>query len=592
MIANLTDDRSSLLQFVRQHNLTRLLLLAALGLLLAGCSTPATQPPASPATAGTINQPPAALPAKPEQAFDTSALEAVTSTALTDGTLAARIQRNEILARGLDATTLTLINARLAWLDGEIERARALLDEASTSNIEGRELLLAERQSMAQAQRQWLRAARLAWQRSKLSTGEALANRQEDIFTNLLRLGEQPLRRAAVSAADSEWSGWITLAEAYRKGRNSVLGWLERNPGHRAIDAPPVGLSLWLTQRPPKQLAVLLPLSGRLQQAGEAVLDGLVRGLYEQYQDPDARPALMTIDTETISDASTAYRNAVSAGADFVIGPLTREQVQSAIRARQRPVPQLALNRPAAALPDDTENWAAISLSPEDEAAQIAELAFGDGLRRAMIVRPASDWGRRLESALVNRWRSLGGLVVDVAEIDSQTPASKTISETLGAANSEARIRAMEDAFVAPVSARARRRGDFDVLFLLAPDPGTARELRPLLVFHYAGDVPVYSPASVYSGNRRARNQDLNGLHFVEIPAVLDAAEIDRFTRLRALGRDAVTLLDHWEQTQASDRAPVFGGSGVLRRFPDGNVQRELTPTFFDGDTIRRTPLR
>jgi outer membrane PBP1 activator LpoA protein len=591
MIANLTAACSLLSQWIHQTAWHRVLPAVAIALLVAGCSAPAPIPQ-PPVTKGTINQPPPALPAKPEQAFDTSALESVTTTALTEGTLAAKIQRNEFLSRGLDATTLALINARLAWLDGDVARAHDLLDEASTANAEGRELLLAERQSMAHAQRQWLRAAQLAWQRIKLSKPEDIAARREEIFANLARLNVQQLRRAAMSGSDEEWSGWVTLVEAYQKGRDSVLDWIANNPAHPAIEAPPAGLSLWLTQRAPRKVAVLLPLSGRLQQAGEAVLDGLVQGMYGLYRDPTARPQLMTLDTESEADAITAYQKAVTAGADFVIGPLTREQVQTAIQAGSRPVPQLALNRPAAAFPGDAANWAALSLSPEDEAAQIAELAFGDGRRRAMIVRPATEWGQRLEAALINRWRSLGGQLIDVAEIDSQSPASTVISETLGAADSEARIEAVEEAFVAPVSARARRREDFDVLFLLAPDPATARELRPLLVFHYAGDVPVYSPASVYSGNRQARNQDLNGLNFVETPAVLEAASIDRFTRLRALGRDAVTLLDHWQQVQQSTVAPVFGETGLLQRQLDGNVQRELIPTLFDGDTIRRAPLR
>ncbi len=556
--------------------------------LLAACASP--PPPPEPVDRGTINQPPPALPAEPEQAFDTDALSQVTDVALSTGTLAARIERNDILSRGLDATTLALINARLAWLDGDVSMAMQQLDSAATANVEGRELVLAERQSIAAQQRQWLSAAKFAWQRGKLQPDQS-GDRGDELFANLMRLTEQQLLRAQLAGGAPEWAGWVDLALAYRGGREQVLSWIASHDGHPAIDNPPAALNRWLTQQPPAKVALLLPLSGRLQQAGEAVLEGAVQSLYERYREAGTRPELITIDTTSTSDALTAYRRAVSAGADFVIGPLTRERVEAASMMGRRSVPQLALNRPASLLPGEAEQWAAISLSPEDEARQLADLAFGDGRRRAVIVRPDSDWGRRLEAALVDRWRSLGGRLVSVAEIEPQVPATQTLSNTLGAADSEQRITAVEDAFAAPVSARARRRADFDVIFLMAPDPATARELRPLLVYHYAGDVPVFGPASVYSGNQQARNQDLNGLVFVETPAVLQAATVDRFTRLRALGNDAVLMMDHWQQTQASATAVVSGKSGMLSRQPDGSVRRELIATRFDGDNIEKAPL-
>lgn len=566
--------------------------LLAVVLLTAGCETTPSMPEPIIQDTGTITQPPPAIPATPEQSLDRDALDAVTDIALSNGTLAARIERNQRLSRGLDATTLALINARLAWLDGDLRGAQILLDEAATSNVEGRELILAERQKFAEARREWLAAARLAWQRWRLQLPNTGAARQEEIFSNLSQLSEQQLLRAELAARDPVWGGWIRLANAYRAGKPAVAAWIDQHADHPAIAAPPAALGEWLAQRPPATVAVLLPLSGRLQQAGEAVLEGIVEGLYQRYRDPADRPMLRALDTEAAADATIAYHQAVSAGADFVIGPLTRERVDMAARMQQRPVPQLALNRPDAPFSTAMRDWAALSLAPEDEAAQLADTAFGDGLRHALIIRPDTDWGRRMEMAVTARWRALGGTLVPTATTKSSDPASTVIGSALGATDSETRIRAIEDAFSAPVTARARRRADIDAVFLLAPDPATARELRPLLVFHYAGDVAVYSPSTVYSGNRQARNQDLNGLIFVETPEVMGAAQVNRFTRLRALGQDAIVVMDHWRQLQRSTTAPAFGRTGRLTRGTDGNVRRQLIPAFFDGDTIRQLPLR
>ena len=69
------------------------------------------------------------------------------------------------------------------------------------------------------------------------------------------------------------------------------------------------------------------------------------------------------------------------------------------------------------------------------------------------------------------------------------------------------------------MESRPRRRQDFDGIFLLAPDPDTARRLRPLLVYHYAGDIPVYASSAVVNDQGKTQNRDLNGLIVLEIPA-------------------------------------------------------------------------
>ena len=83
----------------------------------------------------------------------------------------------------------------------------------------------------------------------------------------------------------------------------------------------------------------------------------------------------------------------------------------------------------------------------------------------------------------------------------------------------------------------------------------------------------------------------LHFLVFLETPAVLDATQVDRYTRLNALGYDAVTMLDHWQQAQTVS-APLFKGrTGLIRRLPNGEVERELNPVGFDGGRLTKSPL-
>lgn len=233
-----------------------------------------------------------------------------------------------------------------------------------------------------------------------------------------------------------------------------------------------------------------------------------------------------------------------------------------------------------------------MSLAPEDEARQIARLAFGRGQRRALVIRPDSEWGRRMEVALNQVWRGIGGVTANTLTLDTAAAASEQIGNSAGSVPSERRIEMMEVAFDAPVASRPRRRQDFDVVFLLAADPAEARRLRPLLIYHYSGDVPVYSSSAVYSGHDHGQNQDLNDLILVETPAVLQSFKVDRYTRLQALGFDAVSMVDHWQQAEATEAIVFQGRTGLLKRLPNGEVERELNSVAFDGGKLKALPIR
>ena len=545
---------------------------------------------------------PEPIPATPEQPLDYAAINAVRSQVFADGVVAGRVMRDALLIKGLDSASAGIIDADLAWYEGKPEVAHTLLRNTNPPTLDGQLFVLALRQERAELERRWLEAGKLAHRRLILSRDALLKTASDDypsdahamgneIWAALMQLDDTQLERAVASSEGADWRGWLTLAQAYRSGRTTTYNWLASHPGHTATEPLPAGLGDWLDTEAPMNIAVLLPLSGRLASAGTAVLEGMMEGIYRRFRDYSTRPRIFTVDTELWPSAVAAYRSALAQGADLVLGPLIKSEAETLGNLRDRPTPIIALNRPETLASTEASHWLAMSLAPEDEARQIARLAFGRGLRRALVIRPDTEWGRRMEVTLNDQWRALGGVTASAVTLTAEPSVSEQIGAGTGATDSELRIQALEQAFEAPIEARARRRKDFDVVFLLARDPEEARRLRPLLIYHYSGDVPVYSSSAAYSGQDQGQNQDLNDLILVETPAVLDAIEVDRFTRLNALGFDAVRMIDHWQQAEATD-APVFRGrTGILRRRANGEIERELNSVAFDGGKLKALAL-
>src|SRR5262249_52757828 len=94
---------------------------------------------------------------------------------------------------------------------------------------------------------------------------------------------------------------------------------------------PPVG----------PHIALLLPVTGRASAAAISVRDGFMTAYYAT--PVNERPRVHVYDTGTQSIAS-ALAQATSAGADFIVGPLTREEVVAAADYPAVRPPVLALN--------------------------------------------------------------------------------------------------------------------------------------------------------------------------------------------------------------------------------------------------------
>lgn len=517
-------------------------------------------------------------------------VDEITQIAIDTSFLDARYERNQRAAKGLDASTLMAVDSRLAWLSGDQTGAAQLLERLLTQNSRSRQFVLEEQETLAIRQGDWLGAALASHALLTDTTGSAAltATLHDRLFSHLLKVEETSLKRAINASSQPSWRFWLSMQLAYRQGMDTFESWLAEYQVTPPSNSLPKHLTAWYQAQPPRHIALLIPLSGNLQRASEAVLRGALEQLFQLYPDPSHRPQLSTLDSTRYVSATNAYEAAVGSGADMVIGPLTRDEVSDLYQQRRGTIPVVALNRPDNSRANRTaSNWVALSLAPEDEAAQAADAAFGRGCRHAVVLGTSDDRGTRLLNSFETQWLALGGKVQGLALLDDETTANQIVGDLLGSGISDERIERVERAFDLPVDSRGRRRSDFECIAMLAPDPARARSWRPLLVFHLSGDLPVYATSAIYDGSLDTRNRDLNGVHFVEAPLMLNEHYRDRLTRFEALGRDAMLMTRHWQQAAETELPFVRGDSGILQRGPDGSVSRTLKLAIFDGQAPR-----
>ncbi len=459
-----------------------------------------------------------------------------------------------------------------------------------------------------------LEAAHARIQLDPLLTDEThrLAN-QRDLLEDLESLGEAQLRTLLAQSPPSPLKGWMELALLMRttpdplRREARLRQWRENHPDH------PILAGLLTTLAPPeltrgiseiRHIALLLPLSGPLAQAGMAIRDGFLAAYYG-IPLGETPPQVIIYDTAGKEDIVTLYQRAVADGADRIIGPLDKRRLADLLQGLAPQRPTLALN-----YPEDPQLFADplyfFGLSPQNEAEQVAQRAWQDGHNRAAVIVPESRWGNRMAGYFEQAWREAGG---DLASVVTYPPKhsdfSKSIKKMLNLDQSEARRRSLQRLLKTRLRFEPRRRQDVDFVFMAA-FPRQARLIAPQLRFHHAADLAVYTTSHAYAGKRDPRaNRDMDGVILGDIPWLLEdpgqfphlqaARRIwpqrsDSYGRLFALGADAYNLLYFLDWFRANPDASLRGATGLIEMDDRHRMHRRLSWAKFVRGVPRRLP--
>ncbi len=491
-------------------------------------------------------------------------------------------------------------SAALFLYRGDADDALLVLEPMSRRSLSRRDRLRVEAlRADAWIQKQDpARAVELMKQReSWLDGAREIERNQNRLWQGLLLSNPRVLREAAQLATDEQTRGWLTLGSlATSTGQqgvgwgNGIYRWREANPGHPALAV--IGDDEAFDQELldyPRQVALLLPLSGRSAAAGKAIQNGFLGAYFATASALDDRQAVRIYDVNSEGGASAAYQNAVADGAEFVVGPLLKKNVTELANDILVPVPVLTLNY----LPDNTlapPGLYQFALAPEDEAASAAIRAVGDGYTRAVALVPNNDWGRRVLRSFATEFEGLGGTLLDHRNYTpDKQDFSNEIENLMGLSGSVQRYQRLRANIGTGLQFDPRRRQDAEFIFLAAA-AGPGRLLKSQLKFHYSGDLPAYSTSSVNSLDGRS-NSDLNGIMFADTPWLVDPQpwirylpqtydqywpEERRLGRLHAMGFDAYNLIASLFAYRGGEMADLDGATGELFLDQYGQVHRRL----------------
>ncbi|MEZ5494339.1 MAG: penicillin-binding protein activator [Pseudomonadales bacterium] len=375
---------------------------------------------------------------------------------------------------------------------------------------------------------------------------------------------------------DQLLSGWLALAHIQREDAGNsermaadVQSWRNRYATHPANRAMPAELAAASSEVSngvrPQRIALLLPLTGKWGAAGQAFRDGFMSMHYQQMSGGGKAPQVDLVDTSASPDILNTYQQAVAQGAQLVIGPLEKEQVQVLANQASLPVPTLALNNTAVEQ-RTADALYQFSLNPDDDVAQVAATAAANRYRRALVIAPQGERGERLAQAFVQAWQRTGGEVTQMRYAAGTGNYSAAIADALG---------------VDLVSGQMRAGKTLPEMVYFSGSGADAAAVMDALQRNGGKELPVYATAEVLDGRVDVRT---NGLRVCVSPWQVNTGPLQEANiavpnnangRLFAMGADAEQLFSQLTPLAGNTSLHVPGNTGYLR-MSNRRVQRSL----------------
>ena len=290
-------------------------------------------------------------------------------------------------------------------------------------------------------------------------------------------------------------------------------------------------------------------------------------------------------------------------GATIVVGPLLKSNVEKVANS-QTPLNVLALNEPEKI--QNHPNICYFALSPEDEARDAAHHIWDQGKRQPLLLVPRSGLGDRVTNAFAQEWQTLGGSTVMQQRFGSTAELKQGINSGAGISLSGTPVNAApagpQGVSIAGLTIPAPQQstpdvvstssgGGIDAVYIVSTQD-ELQLIKPMITMRTGSR----SNISLYASSRSAQagagpdfRLEMDGLQFSDIPLLsgsnpgLMQQTSKSFNndyslvRLYAMGMDAWTLANHFNQMRQSPGFTLDGNTGKLSADTDCVINRKLT---------------
>ena len=351
-----------------------------------------------------------------------------------------------------------------------------------------------------------------------------------------------------------------------------------------------------------KNIAVILPLSGKQELAGLVAQEGLLAA----YRNNDAL-TLHFIDSNQwqIDDLATQFEELAI---DYVIGPLLKENVEAYIDRDDILIPTLLLNTVNGTTLK--EHQVAFSMRPEDEAIQAASTLSAKQFKHPLILSHKDNVSQRIAQQFASTWQKLNEHPPELIYFERGNNMEKILKESLEVDKSQSRINDLDIRVKQVLKTETRNRRDIDMIYLIGSASET-RLLKPYIdvnISPFAKTIPVYASSRSHSGQfDESDSRDLAGLTFTEMPWLLPSqhqnqtlAKLtkklwpqrgDSLQRIFAMGYDSLELIHKVEAMKSAPYIRHYGQTGVLQLNPEHLLIRSLLWGEYNRDGIESVAL-
>ncbi len=309
------------------------------------------------------------------------------------------------------------------------------------------------------------------------------------------------------------------------------------------------------------RVAVLLPLSGKLSSMGEsmknaatmAIGDIINNNLVVQFYDTKGTP----------SGARVALENAINAGCDLVLGPLTGDEVAAITpEAKSRDIPVISFSTSPSVL---QEGIYSIGLLNDEQINRIIRYAAGQGRSRLALVLPDNQSGINMLKSAMKAANNSG---MNVVKVGFYKPDSMDFTDMV-----------------------VSMKGGFDAL--LIPESGNRLKAISSMFSYYDVSAPdvLFMGTSVWASSNLSKETELYGAVYPVLPLNRISNFENKYSELfgerpsglSIFAYDAVALAsslankDHRYIDEAITRGDgYYGIGGAFRLFENGRNEHSL----------------